>query len=366
MKINKKKIILVLSILFTLAGLRYLLIPNQLHAEYLPKKKVYEYDQISKDDFVVYTTCRLGFRKEILEYHINSDTVSQTGLVAITSFEPRLGVLVDLKSIEVASSSILYDTVVYEDRAKEYKPNVSEVITYIDGKKEIIPESQLKVTMTTEEKEAEVKINVDGKHDEYAMEIPMIRVTSITTEDKKSTAKKLTSDQLDLTIHYSDGTTVKAEKGDITCDSIDHPVEGINKLTCYYDKKPYTVEVECYRPKNIVSFPGYGNVELQYKKAYHIEGANRLNSYNGVVYFNNHRETFYTIYEAGGVTTALPVPGRHVAEDGTIRDQEGYICLASDYKFCHKHQVVLTSLGPGKVYDTGCRYGTVDLYVNWR
>ena len=26
---------------------------------------------------------------------------------------------------------------------------------------------------------------------------------------------------------------------------------------------------------------------------------------------------------------------------------------------------LMTSKGPAKVYDTGCAYGTIDLYVNW-
>jgi hypothetical protein len=30
-----------------------------------------------------------------------------------------------------------------------------------------------------------------------------------------------------------------------------------------------------------------------------------------------------------------------------------------------KGSVLMTSLGPAKVYDTGCAYGTVDLYVDW-
>ena len=81
----------------------------------------------------------------------------------------------------------------------------------------------------------------------------------------------------------------------------------------------------------------------------------------GVVYFNGHRETYYSqrVLPGGG----LNIPGRHVASDGTIRDVDGYICVASpDYP---RGTVILTSLGPGKVYDTGCDSGTVDLYTDW-
>ena len=61
----------------------------------------------------------------------------------------------------------------------------------------------------------------------------------------------------------------------------------------------------------------------------------------------------------------LRIPGRHVADDGTIRDEEGYICVAADPGFMSKGSILITSLGPAKVYDSGCAYGTIDIYVSW-
>ena len=83
----------------------------------------------------------------------------------------------------------------------------------------------------------------------------------------------------------------------------------------------------------------------------------------GVKKFEGHRETWYSqkVLPGGG----LKIPGRHVADDGTVRDGEGYIVVASDLSYLSRDSVVLTSLGPGKVYDTGCAYGTIDIYVNW-
>lgn len=81
----------------------------------------------------------------------------------------------------------------------------------------------------------------------------------------------------------------------------------------------------------------------------------------GVVYYNGHRETYYSqkVLPGGG----LNIPGRHVAEDGTIRDADGYICVASsDLPW---GSVVETSLGTGKVYDCGCASGTIDVYTDW-
>ena len=81
----------------------------------------------------------------------------------------------------------------------------------------------------------------------------------------------------------------------------------------------------------------------------------------GRIWYNGHTETYYSqkVLPGGG----LAIPGRHIASDGTIRDADGYIVLASDdYP---KGTIVDTSLGAGKVYDTGSGSGNVDLYTDW-
>lgn len=90
-------------------------------------------------------------------------------------------------------------------------------------------------------------------------------------------------------------------------------------------------------------------------------GPGQLNPTVGVVYFNGHKETYYSQRVLPGY--GLNIPGRHVASDGTIRDANGYLCLASsDYP---KGTVVETSLGTGVVYDSGCASGTIDIYTDW-
>ncbi len=87
----------------------------------------------------------------------------------------------------------------------------------------------------------------------------------------------------------------------------------------------------------------------------------KLNPTVGVVYFNGHKETYYSQKVLPG--HGLKIPGRHVASDGTIRDANGNLCLASsDYP---KGTVVETSLGTGVVYDSGCASGTIDIYTDW-
>ncbi len=95
--------------------------------------------------------------------------------------------------------------------------------------------------------------------------------------------------------------------------------------------------------------------------SYPGDSGGALTPEKGVVYYNGHKETYYSqkVLPGGG----LNIPGRHVASDGTIRDADGYICVASSD--LAKGTVVNTSLGPGKVYDSGCASGTIDIYTNW-
>ena len=101
---------------------------------------------------------------------------------------------------------------------------------------------------------------------------------------------------------------------------------------------------------------------LEYSAVYNVT-ENHLTRSNGSIRYNGHRETWYSTREACGQTTAWSIPGKHTADDGTIRDADGFICIASsDYS---KHTIIMTSVGPGKVYDTGCSHGTIDVYTNW-
>ena len=81
----------------------------------------------------------------------------------------------------------------------------------------------------------------------------------------------------------------------------------------------------------------------------------------GKVKFEGHTETWYSQKTRPG--KGLNIPGRHVAKDKTVRDEDDYICVASDdYE---EGTLVNTSLGMGKVYDTGSGKGNIDIYTNW-
>ncbi len=105
-----------------------------------------------------------------------------------------------------------------------------------------------------------------------------------------------------------------------------------------------------------------GSLKMEYQAVY-TSSSQRLTKSKGAQYFNGHKETYYSQRVLPG--NSLKIPGRHVADDGTVRDGDGYICVAADPGFKAKGTILITSLGPAKVYDTGCAYGTIDIYVNW-
>lgn len=83
---------------------------------------------------------------------------------------------------------------------------------------------------------------------------------------------------------------------------------------------------------------------------------------DGVLHWGNYRWTWYSerVLSGGG----LNIPGRYADENGYICDENNYICLASST--LAKGTVINTPLGKqGKIYDSGCAAGTVDVYVNW-
>ena len=98
----------------------------------------------------------------------------------------------------------------------------------------------------------------------------------------------------------------------------------------------------------------YGWGQLQYSATYHIT-ENNLTRSNGVVYFMGHKETWYSIHEPGQDVTAREIPGKHIADDGTIRDKDGYVCVASRYvQVC---TIGVTSVGIEMVDACGWRSG---------
>ena len=114
----------------------------------------------------------------------------------------------------------------------------------------------------------------------------------------------------------------------------------------------------------IESKPTFEGIELQYSAVYNVSSSSLTKS-KGATYYNGHKETYYSqkVLSGRGLKM-LNNNGRHVADDGTVRDGDGYIAVACNY--LPKGSKIRTSLGPGKVYDTGGMTGKwIDIYVNW-
>ena len=105
-----------------------------------------------------------------------------------------------------------------------------------------------------------------------------------------------------------------------------------------------------------------GAFKLEYSAPYETN-TRKLTKSMGVLQYNNHKETYYSQRVLPG--TSLRIPGRHVADDGTVRDGDGFICVAASTSYLSRGAIVKTSLGPAKVYDSGCASGTIDIYTNW-
>ena len=83
--------------------------------------------------------------------------------------------------------------------------------------------------------------------------------------------------------------------------------------------------------------------------------------YLGVLDFNGWHWTWYSSHV---YNNDLGIPGQHETSEGYIVDEDEYICLASTD--LSKGTIVKTPLGYfGKVYDTGCPSGILDVYTNW-
>ena len=95
----------------------------------------------------------------------------------------------------------------------------------------------------------------------------------------------------------------------------------------------------------------------------HAYKGGRLTKRSGIYWNPNTglKETWYSqkVLPGGG----LNIHGRHVNNEGFVCDGDGYICVASSTY--PKGTIIETSRGMGKVYDSGCAPGVLDIYVNW-
>ena len=80
--------------------------------------------------------------------------------------------------------------------------------------------------------------------------------------------------------------------------------------------------------------------------------------------FSNHYETWHS--EKTDPKKQLKIQGRHVDENGIIRDQKNYIVVATSNDLVKKGHLINTSVGVGKSYEVLQKpKNTVSIFTNW-
>ena len=203
-------------------------------------------------------------------------------------------------------------------------------------------------------------ISEDVSAAEQVAEANTLPERSETTENAAKKQQAIIATEAQVTTEKATEPVTEATE---TATETDKKSESVGKMVFNSERK--TAERTAVTTEEIfgeINEDGYGWVQLQYSAPYNI-CENQLTHDNGSINVYGHHETWYSTKEAAGQATAVDIPGKHVADDGTIRDEDGYICVASsDHDF---YTIVMTSVGPGKVYDTGCSHGTIDVYTTW-
>ena len=139
----------------------------------------------------------------------------------------------------------------------------------------------------------------------------------------------------------------------------------VDMMEVYSKNEVLTERIKSYEEmslEELINYISTGRYKMEYSLDYEASST-RLAKSKGAIYYNGHKETYYSEKVLPGAS--LNIPGRHVANDGTIRDGEGYIAVAANTSYLSKGTIVKTSLGPAKVYDSGCSYGVIDIYTSW-
>ena len=121
--------------------------------------------------------------------------------------------------------------------------------------------------------------------------------------------------------------------------------------------EPTPIKTEPITEKDeVIEAPsGDTSISHSYTKYLTKKGGIYNNPYTGL------KETWYSQRVLPG--RGLKIPGRHVNGEGFVCDGDGYICVASSTY--PKGTIIETSRGMGKIYDSGCKEGILDIYTNW-
>ena len=242
------------------------------------------------------------------------------------------------------------------------------IILAIVGCNYIIPSTQTTNDINTQnnieivQQEENIIIEEKTEDEEEKVEVPAIELITMytTTGVNLRTQPSLDSEIVEVLYINTPIQVVETE---------DEWTEVYKDDNIYYISTKYISKTETEIKKTEIKVTSRGSNSLERENdtikvnttTSTVSNGNVLTKSKGVNYFNGHKETWYSqkVLPGGG----LNIPGRHVNAQGLVCDGDEYICVASsDYP---KGTIVETSLGTGKVYDSGCAKNTIDIYVDW-
>lgn len=259
-------------------------------------------------------------------------------------------------SCYVYSGKIKTPKVIVKDRQGKKVSTAHYTVKYAKGRKNV---GRYAVTIS-------FKGNFTGKAVRYFKIVPKgSKLSGISKKDNSLTVR-WTRQKEQISGYQIQYSTNKNFRGNTKTVTVKGSTCVSKKLGSLRGNRRYYVRVRTYKTaksqgKSIRLYSGWSKGQ-SVKTGYKMPSGKRvLTKSKGVNYYKGRRETWYSqrVLRGGG----LKIPGRHVGEDGTIRDKDNYICISSS---THKKGTILrTSLGLAKVYDTGCAKGTIDIYVDW-
>ena len=188
--------------------------------------------------------------------------------------------------------------------------------------------------------------NSDSKSNEQSMtEVTEVVTTVDSTTTTSTTAEPTTVKTTQLTTKAIKAETVESEKTEDNEDAEDGSHSYVSS----------NVDNGAVDADN-----SYNGSEVNYNAQYSPDEFQN----SGVISWGGYDWTYYSELILPG--DGLNIPGRHTTEDGYVCDGDGYVVLAVDLSMLPRYSVVDTPFGrEGKVYDTGCAYGVLDVYVRW-
>lgn len=150
-----------------------------------------------------------------------------------------------------------------------------------------------------------------------------------------------------------------------TPEMVEGPAEEALQEEYYVDEEGnwYYEDYDESGERVLVPYDGSGYYNANMNGAWHAGGDFMFSGGSGYDDGSGFSFTWYSenVLPGGG----LDIPGRHVGDEGYVCDENGNVCLASDYLPAGTVVDIPFGNGTGVVYDSGSGYDNLDVYVSW-